>query len=104
MSKNVSKSVAAAFGTGLAVSMAAPVVAADNPFQMIEFGDGVEIALEARDMKGNKVVIDEETGFEYGGDNKGKYAGGKIGTGKKDPAVCGTFTDDSCSVDYVEKK
>lgn len=103
MSKKVTKSVAAALGTGLAVSMAAPVAAADNPFQMIEFGAGIEVATEAVDMKGNKVMIDDQTGFEYGGDNKGKYADGKIGTGKKDPAVCGTFSDDNCTIKYVEK-
>lgn len=103
MSKKTTKSVAAALGTGLAVSLATPVVAAENPFQMIEFGAGFEVATDAVDMKGNAVKIDDQTGFTYGGDNKAKYAGGKLATGKKDPAVCGTFKDDSCSIKYTDK-
>lgn len=87
MSKKFSKPVAIALATGLVVALAAPMAG----------------ALEARDMKGNKVMIDEQTGFQYGGDNTGAYAGGKIGTGKKDPSVCGTFSGSTCSIKYVEK-
>jgi hypothetical protein len=32
------------------------------------------------------------------------YAGGKIGTGVKDPAVCGTFSSPKCSIEYVKGK
>jgi len=60
-------------------------------------------ATEARDMKGNKVMIDDQTGFTYGGDNTGGYAGNKIATGKKDPAVCGTFKSSTCSIKYTNK-
>ncbi len=61
------------------------------------------IAGEARDMQGNKVVIDPETGFSYGGDGMGIYAGGKVGTGSKDPTVCGTFSSASCSMSHLTK-
>lgn len=81
----ISKSLTVVFGAGLAVMLAAPVFATD-----------------ARDMKGNKVMIDDQTGFTYGGDNAAGYAGGKIGTGKKDPAVCGTFGGATCSIKYTE--
>ncbi|GEM_PF-676035 len=46
-----------------------------------------------RDMEGNLV------NYEYGGDSKGTYAGGKIGTGAKDPSVCGKFTGAVCGAD-----
>ena len=55
-------------------------------------------------MKGNKIKINDETGFTYGGDQQGKYSGGKIATGTKDPAVCGTFSGASCSMSHLEKK
>jgi hypothetical protein len=58
---------------------------------------------EARDMQGNKVMIDDETGFTYGGDGMGKYSDGKIATGKKDPAVCGSFSGSSCSMSHLKK-
>lgn len=58
---------------------------------------------EARDMQGNKVMIDPETGFTYGGDGMGIYAGGKVGTGSKDPTVCGTFEDSNCSMPHTTK-
>ena len=61
------------------------------------------VAGEARDMQGNKVMIDDETGFTYGGDGMGKYSEGKIATGKKDPAVCGSFSDASCSMPHLKK-
>ncbi|MGH8597224.1 MAG: hypothetical protein ACREXT_11255, partial [Gammaproteobacteria bacterium] len=64
----------------------------DNPFQLIEYGVGFNVAADAVDMQGNKVTINDETGFTYGGDGMGKYSSGKIGTGAKDPAVCGTFS------------
>lgn len=88
---------------GLAASLALTAVhAADNPFQMIEFGAPTQIA-DARDMKGNEVKINPETGFTFGGDQKAEYAGGKIGTGAKDPAVCGTFSGSSCSMPHLQK-
>jgi hypothetical protein len=59
------------------------------------------IAAEGVDMKGNKVAMPEN--FTYGGDNTAAYAGGKIATGVKDPAVCGTFKEESCSIKYTEK-
>ena len=52
-------------------------------------------------MQGNKVMINDETGFTYGGDQMGKYAGGKVATGKKDPAVCGTFSGSMCSMPHL---
>lgn len=61
------------------------------------------MAGEARDMQGNKVMIDEETGFTYGGDQKAGYSDGKLATGKKDPAVCGTFGGSSCSMPHLKK-
>jgi hypothetical protein len=95
------KCVAAVLG---AMTLAAPVVnAADNPFQVIEFGQATVVATDARDMKGNAVKIDDQTGFTYGGDNTGAYGGNKVGTGKKDPKVCGTFGNATCSIKYVEK-
>jgi hypothetical protein len=102
MKKNNLKPIAVALGSTVALALAAPV-SAENPFQMIEFGEGIQIAGEARDMQGNKVMIDDETGFAYGGDEMAKYAGGKIATGKKDPAVCGTFSGATCSVPHVKK-
>ena len=61
------------------------------------------VAGEARDMQGNKVTINPETGFSYGGDGMGVYAGGKIGTGAKDPTVCGTFGGKNCSMPHIKK-
>ena len=60
------------------------------------------VAGEARDMQGNKVMIDEETGFTYGGDGQAAYADGKLATGKKDPAVCGTFGGSTCSMPHLK--
>ena len=87
-----------------AVSMvlaAASANAGDNPFQMIEFGGATTVATDAVDMQGNKIKINDETGFTYGGDDMAKYAGGKIATGAKDPAVCGTFSSASCSMPHT---
>jgi len=67
-----------------------------------EMAKGV-MAGEARDSQGNKVVINPETGFSYGGDEMGIYAGGKVGTGAKDPTVCGTFSGSSCSMPHLKK-
>lgn len=103
MKKNNLKPIAAALGTSVALALAAPVHAADNPFQMVEFGEGISVASEATDMQGNKVTIDDETGFTYGGDQQAKYAGGKLATGEKDPAVCGTFANESCSMKHLQK-
>ena len=103
MKKNNLKPVAAALGSSIALALAAQANAADNPFQMVEFGAAVTVAGEAVDMQGNKVMINDETGFTYGGDEKAGYAGGKLATGKKDPAVCGTFAGKSCSMPHLAK-
>lgn len=103
MKKNQLKPVAQALGSGVVMALAGVAHAADNPFQMVEFGTAVKVAGEAVDMQGNKVTINDETGFKYGGDEKAGYAGGKIATGKKDPAVCGTFSGASCSVPHLAK-
>ncbi|MGQ0658583.1 MAG: hypothetical protein ACT4NU_10915 [Chromatiales bacterium] len=91
-----------ALTVALAVTLvAAPLAyAAENPFQSDEFSGGYMVAAEGRDMAGNTVMMPDN--FTYGGDNTGAYAGGKIGTGAKDPAVCGTYTDDKCSITYVK--
>ena len=102
MKKNL-KPIAAAVGSTIALAVAAPASAADNPFQMVEFGEGVTVAGEARDMQGNKVMINDETGFTYGGDGMAKYSEGKLATGKKDPAVCGSFSGSSCSMAHLKK-
>jgi hypothetical protein len=53
-------------------------------------------------MAGNEVEL--PANFTYGGDNTGAYAGGKVGTGVKDPAVCGTFSSEKCSITYTKGK
>eukprot|EP00747_Dinoflagellata_sp_TGD_P172792 gnl/TRDRNA2_/TRDRNA2_210051_c0_seq1.p2 gnl/TRDRNA2_/TRDRNA2_210051_c0~~gnl/TRDRNA2_/TRDRNA2_210051_c0_seq1.p2 ORF type:complete len:104 (-),score=31.31 gnl/TRDRNA2_/TRDRNA2_210051_c0_seq1:16-327(-) len=103
MKKNNLKPVAAAVGTSVAIALSASVNAADNPFQMVEFGEGINVAGEAMDMQGNKVMINDETGFTYGGDQSAAYANGKLATGKKDPAVCGTFASETCSMKHLKK-
>lgn len=103
MKKNSLKPIAVALGSTVVLAMAAPVSAAENPFQMVEFGNGVAVATDARDMQGNEVKINDETGFKYGGDDSGKYASNKVGTGAKDPAVCGTFSGASCSMPHIAK-
>ncbi len=103
MKKNNLTPLAQALGTGVVMALAGVANAADNPFQMVEFGTAVKVAGEAVDMQGNKVTINDETGFKYGGDEKAGYASGKIATGKKDPAVCGTFSGGSCSVQHLAK-
>jgi hypothetical protein len=103
MKKNNLVPVAAALGSGVVIALSATANAADDPFQMVEFGEAVTVAGEAVDMQGNKVMINDETGFTYGGDQKAGYAGGKLATGKKDPAVCGTFAGESCSMDHLKK-
>ena len=103
MKKNNLKPVAVALGSSVILAIAASANAADNPFQMVEFGEGITVAGEAMDMQGNKVMINDETGFTYGGDQKAKYAGGKLATGMKDPGVCGTFAGDMCSMKHLKK-
>jgi len=103
MKKNNLKPMAMAIGSSVVLALSAAAGAADNPFQMVEFGEGVSVATDAVDMQGNKVKINDETGFTYGGDNQGKYSSGKIGTGTKDPAVCGTFGGASCSMPHLTK-
>ena len=104
MKKNNLKPVAAAIGSSVVLAMSAPVIAGENPFQMVEFGEGVNVAGEARDMQGNKVMINDETGFTYGGDGMAKYSEGKLGTGSKDPGVCGSFGGSSCSMKHLQGK
>ena len=101
MKKNNLKPVIAAIGSTIALAMSAQVGASDNPFKLVEFGDSLNVAAEARDMQGNKVMINDETGFSYGGDEMGKYSDGKIATGVKDPAVCGSFAGASCSMPHL---
>ena len=103
MKKNNLKPVAMAIGSSVVLALSAAAGAAENPFQMVEFGEGVSVATDAVDMQGNKVKINDETGFTYGGDNQGKYSSGKLGTGTKDPAVCGTFGGASCSMPHLTK-
>lgn len=93
-----------ALTTALAVTfVAAPLAnAASNPFSSEEFAGGYMVAAEGKDMAGNTVMLPEN--FTYGGDNTGAYAGGKIGTGMKDPAVCGTFSNEKCSITYTKGK
>ena len=103
MNKNNLKPVAVALSSSVALAFAAAANAGDNPFQMVEFGPAVHVAGEAVDMQGKKVMINDETGFTYGGDQKAGYAGGKMATGKKDPKVCGTFAGSSCSMQHLQK-
>ncbi len=102
MKKNNLKPIAMAIGSSVVLALSS-VANADNPFQMVDFGDGVTVATESVDMQGNKVMINDETGFTYGGDSKGAYSGGKLATGVKDPAVCGTFAGASCSMPHLQK-
>ena len=104
MKKNTLKPVAMAIGSSVVLALSVGASAAENPFQMIEFSPPVTVASEAVDMQGNKVKINDETGFSYGGDIQGKYASGKLGTGTKDPAVCGTFSGASCSMTHLKKE
>lgn len=75
----------------LTAAIAATIVAAPLAF-----------AEKGRDMAGNEVEL--PANFTYGGDNTAAYAGGKIGTGVKDPAVCGTFSSEKCSITYTKGK
>ena len=103
MKKNNLKPMAMVIGSSVVLALSAAAGAADNPFQMVEFGEGVSVATDAVDMQGNKIKINDETGFTFGGDNEGKYSGGKLGTGTKDPAVCGTFGGANCSMPHLTK-
>ncbi len=51
------------------------------------------------DMQGNVVELGT---FTYGGDNQAAYADGKLATGAKDPAVCGSFSAAKCSVAHLK--
>jgi len=77
----------------IALTMALAVAFAAAPLAYADKG---------RDMAGNEVEL--PANFTYGGDNTGAYAGGKIGTGAKDPAVCGTFAGEKCSITYTKGK
>ncbi|MFP6781762.1 MAG: hypothetical protein VCB59_08695 [Gammaproteobacteria bacterium] len=100
MKKNYKPTVAG-LGSTIILAASIPVSAANNPFEIIEFGAPSMLAGEARDSQGNKVVINDETDFEYGGDQMGKYSDGKVGTGIKDPSVCGSFSESSCSMPHT---
>ena len=52
------------------------------------------------DMQGNVVELGV---FRYGGDDMAKYSDGKLATGVKDPAVCGTFSAAKCSVGHLSE-
>jgi hypothetical protein len=97
------RSYLSAVGVSAAL-VASGVSAAENPFQMIDFGSSSLLVADARDMQGNEVKINPETGFSFGGDQAAAYANGKLGTGVKDPAVCGTFSGSSCSVPHLKKE
>ncbi len=111
--------LAIALGATFAVSLAGVNVtnAEENPFTLSVFETGYQVAVDTsavvdaakdaikgaakemledapgRDMAGNLV------NYNYGGDSKGTYADGKVGTGVKDPGVCGTFTEAVCGAD-----
>ena len=106
--KKTIKPVAVALGASLALGAATTVTAVDmdamkdKAVSMAKDMAKGMVGGEARDMQGNKVMIDPETGFSYGGDGMGVYAGGKVGTGSKDPTVCGTFGGSSCSMAHLK--
>lgn len=103
MKKNTIKPVVAALGATLV--LAAGTASAVDMDAMKDKAEGMAKGMmtgEARDMQGNKVMIDPETGFTYGGDGMGVYADGKVGTGKKDPTVCGSFGGASCSMAHTK--
>jgi len=95
------KPMVAGLGSTIVLVASIPVWAASDPFQIIEFGAPTTLAEEARDSQGNKVMINDETDFNYGGDQMGKYSDGKVGTGVKDPSVCGTFSEANCSMPHT---
>ena len=88
------KQLTIALSAVFAVSLAGTGIA-----NAVDTSDVVDAAKEmlkdapGRDMAGNMV------NYNYGGDSKGAYAGGKVGTGAKDPGVCGTFTEAVCGAD-----
>lgn len=53
------------------------------------------------DMQGNVVEFDDK--FTFGGDNMAAYNDGLLGTGTKDPAVCGSFSASKCSMSHLAK-
>jgi len=73
-----------------------------NPFHIVEFAPVQVLGAEARDMQGNAVAIGPQTEFAYGGDQAARYANGKLGTGRKDPAICGTFSGATCSMPHLQ--
>jgi hypothetical protein len=98
------KSLSVAVGGSFALSLAASplVLAAENPFGMNELSGGYMVAegeaapaaaAPAKAAGGKEAPANK---FDYGGDGTGAYAGGKVGTGVKDPAVCGTYTEAMC--------
>jgi hypothetical protein len=90
------KTIPAVIGTTFVAGLAlAPIANADeNPFQMLEFGAAKVVA--EGDAPAPK--------FTYGGGEPSSYGAEKYGTGKKDPAVCGSFSEAKCSIKYTEGK
>ena len=107
MKKNTIKPVIAALGASLVLAAGTASAVDMDAMKDKAVGMAKDMAKgmmtgEARDMQGNKVMIDPETGFTFGGDGMGTYADGKVGTGKKDPTVCGSYSEASCSVAHVK--
>ena len=59
------------------------------PYRLVDLEGMAGKASDARDMPGNKVVMNPETGFTYGGG--------------KNPTGCGTFGGGSCSMPNFTK-
>lgn len=104
-----------ATGSAIAVSLfGMQHAAAENPFSL-HASDAYEVAVDTSATEKAKEVIKEAVesmsdapgrdmagnlvNYEYGGDSKGAYAEGKIGTGAKDPSVCGSVTSAVCGAD-----
>ena len=87
----------------VAVTLAAApaAFAGENPFSSVQLSAGYMVAEKGKDMAGNDVEM--PANFTYGGDNMATYAGGKMATGVKDPAVCGTYSEAKCSIKYTDK-
>ncbi len=67
-------------------------------FATLVFSPVAAAAEDDKDKNGNVVE------FSYGGDETFSYADGKVGTGKKDPKVCGSFQEAKCSVAHLKGK
>lgn len=108
-------SLTIALSATFAVSLASSGIAnaEENPFTLSAVEDSYEVAVDTSEMvdtakEAVKDMMDDAPGrdmagnlvnYNYGGDSKGSYADGKVGTGAKDPGVCGTFTEAVCGAD-----